>query len=60
MTIGNVAAGIAAWMSKTCLRGSESVPQVATARIVHGSKIIRTGTDKPVMHNIVAHGNLPK
>ena len=59
MTIGKVAAGIAAWINNTCLSDSESVPQVAIARIATGKIIIRTGMAKLKIRRALAHELMP-
>ena len=46
ITIGNVAAGIAACNNKTCFNGSEVVNQAARARMKHGRISMRRTTPR--------------
>jgi hypothetical protein len=51
MTIGKVAAGIAAWINSTCLSASELVPHAASAKMLQGSINMRSGTAKLKIRN---------
>jgi hypothetical protein len=52
MTIGNVAAGIDAWISNTCLSASELVPHAAMAKMQHGRINMRMGTARLKMPKV--------